>query len=329
MSNQKKRKKPLDFDWLSKPYEAVWARTPDEVPVWDASRGFPIDEPKLEVTESYVMDMVAVLNELIRRGIRDSISHVDFLGLILGDLSWRPLPPPTEGYPRLVRANYIVPVKTRVCNDTEVINAFVRLLRDEPKPPSLWVMKDIAELNAQVGPVDVYRENTLESWLIFAKHVKAHLKVRRSLELGGYEAMCKDVFQWHNERINNDKIPNHDRVMYSDFYCKLVIHAPSGEGTVGQTTFLKRLTDSLGGNVHTLTFYKSSFTSEGSYTSDIPLQQWVHRRLSAIWRPNAKILDCKGCGQPFYTTREGKSYCAPACRVLRRERYLAAKAKPT
>ena len=198
MSNQKRHKKALDFSWIARPYEATWAHSPDEVPVWDCSRDYPLELPDGYLTDYHFATMNELLDEYDVIGIQNDVPiDLKYMRLIARAPGWSPWSPPFEGYPRLVRANYVDYLELRDCSGIDIINPLAQLLRHAPKPYGKQVLDEVAALNAMVGPVNDPRENTLASWLKLAQEVKAHLMVRRILYESDYATMCNEVLTWY------------------------------------------------------------------------------------------------------------------------------------
>ena len=332
MSNRKRPEKPLEINWLAKPYEATWAFAPEEVPVWDSSRGLPLDIPDTKVhfydDEDEVKDVPSDEWTFDRA---DPFTDIDYLSRMMGHRSWEISPPPKSGYPRLVRKNYTAPIVWRECGGVEIINLLVRLLRDEPNTPSKWVMNDIVKLDALVGPVEAHNRDTLEAWLNLARFVKAHLKARRSLYLFGFDKMYSDVEHWarrdpkltplkgqHNKNLPTELDTS---ALFAIFFTYGFFVRNEKTPQRKQKLFMERNENDLRQQANPVEVLGRSL-----YTR-VTLKNWVKYKLADVWKPGVKVLDCKGCNQPFYTTREGKSYCTPACRVLRRNREVAAEAK--
>src|SRR5690554_1944239 len=84
----------VSFLWLTETrYPVAWAHNPEEVPPWDPSRGFPFHKP--------------VVPTNLPRG-----NELEVLRNLLKDNEWEPKPPPTDGYPRLVRVDLTRPAYT-------------------------------------------------------------------------------------------------------------------------------------------------------------------------------------------------------------------------
>lgn len=246
----------------------------------------------------------------------EETTDLDELQWILQNGSWQPLLPPKLKYPRLVRENYTDPIYPRRCEDIEVINALSRLLRNEPKSPGEWVMKDIIDLTAKVGPAISHQENTLEEWLNLAHLVKAQLEARKSLDLAGYDAMCEDIDHWAHEFQAKPHVTSNIADLknpYLPLFSSIVFVNEKG-GSRRAERFSELNKRKLRAEISTLQVWDTHFASSA------PLRCWVSYQLAYIWDAGAKVLECKGCKQPFYARREGKAHCSSTCRVLRFER---------
>ncbi len=334
MSNQKKHKKALEIGWLATPYEAGWAFTPEEVPVWDASRGFSLEQPAGATVYFYATEAERDAN-LWQHNYGDYIyvRNVDTTDVWLHwfiQNKWEPSPAPQSGYPRLVRKSYTDPIRQRDCSDVEILNLLVRLLREEPDSPNKWVMNEIAELNSLVGPVEASGNNTLKKWLDLAQLVRAHLKVRRVLNLADYDEMIMCSRRWGHEYEVAMKGHKDFHSLSSQNPYKLfgiiefiVSRANTTEEEIRKEYFIEGVARTLSEQLNPI------LMKDNSLFSQVTLEKWVKYKLANVWKPSAKVLDCKGCEQPFYATRENKVHCTPTCRVLRHDRAAAAKAKST
>ena len=282
---RQKRQKPLDFWWSAGPYNAKWAYTPEEVPIWDTSRGFPLSEPD---------DTLKPLTD-----------DLEVLRVLLDDETWEPAPAPKDGYPRLVRANYTEPVYVRSCGHVDILNRLMRLLRKEPLDK--WAMGEILALNAEVGPVKRQGriDNTLESWLNLARVVQAHMRARNALDFGGYSAMREEA-----EEYSEDWQKKHGRGEYNPY--RHIISATLG-GTDEQT-FRFNVLKASRDRIHGVTVATDRTTLNKILVTDATLYTWAHYRIGDIWEPSAEVAECEGCKNLFLNRRTGKLYCSGACR---------------
>lgn len=291
MNGRKKQQKPLDFRWLAKPFQAAWACSPEQVPMWDVARGFPVSAPlfSIEIDEPYTID----LHDLRQIASKDS---------------WQPDPAPLEGYPRLVRANCLDAVSSRYCDQVDILNRLTRLLRKEP--PCQWIMGEILELHAEVGPVQRtnYTDNTLESWLTLARIVQAHMKARDILDLLGYSAMRDELKELERTCRQRHKEGHKS-------YATLARDMPREAHEVDDEQEYRRHTlKRCRSHVGKVSVATDEDTLTQIFVATVPLYDWVIYKIGDIWEPSAEIAECVGCGMYFLSRRKGKLTCGGACR---------------
>lgn len=335
MSNRKKPSKRLDINWCATPYKARWAFGPEEVPLWDFTRGFPVQAPYADVhifdseEDEERADLPFGETTFVRN---DSWPGQEkyILDVLYNSTNWE-VDAPKSGYPRLVRANYTEPIVEQWCNEVDVLNSLVRLLRNEPKFPGKRVLQDIANLNATVGPVTTREDNTLVRWLTLAHLVRAHFEARQSLNLGGFDAMYDDLLRWQHDYkdkpyaglglLIEDKFVSDRRQPKENPYQSIWVYALLACETYPATkeqSFMDMLQASLRDAISTIR------VSRGRYFSRAWLEKWVRYQLADVWEAGVDIVECRGCHQLLFSRREGKIHHGKACQVLRREREVAA-----
>ncbi len=185
MKTDENRSQTLMFFWVAQSYEARWAESPEEVPIYDVSRGFPLSAGADLVHKKALADPndINELRPLLRGDAR--YSHlID---------TWEPNPPPTEGYPRLVREDVARHVWGTSCTDADVVGDVNKLARHisawlAGKPVEV-LKREILELNAKYGAPYSAEDNTLEAWLKLAVETKVHIAAMRELR-SSYKEMC-------------------------------------------------------------------------------------------------------------------------------------------
>ena len=297
MSGRKKRQKALPFLWTGHPYQAVWAHSPEEVPIWDTSRGFPRDTPLMPFT------------------VTRPASDLEVLRALLDDDSWVPSAPPEVGYPRLVRANYTDPalpcgrdqtekIQASKHAEADILNRLVRLLRKDS--PDKWTMNAVLELHAAVGPVNRggKGDTSLESWLNLARLVKAHMTARNVLDLWGLSAMQEkaesESQEWKRE--------------YGMEYNPYGTIASTSSGVPNKRAFLLKMLELASGRIGRVEIVTDADTLNDALLTTTPLYNWVNYRIGDIWEPSAKVAECEACSNLFLPGRRGRYYCDGACR---------------
>lgn len=173
-------------------YPVRWAGKPDDVPLWDASRGFSLT--------------AAAECAAVREGISPfSVEHLrrmadndyELYSLPERTEPWNPSPAPTEGYPRLVRSNCERIVLGTYRHDEDVLGELAPFGRDKyldpwrAGKPATVLQRKIMEFAEKYGAPYRREENTLFAWLALLVHIDIHHTAVRALgkDVHGYEVM--------------------------------------------------------------------------------------------------------------------------------------------
>ena len=340
MNRVKHNAQTISFFWAPFGYKARWADAPEEVPIWDLSRGFPLSvgmdsAPSAAVKASNQLEL---LRALLRHG------HVDYKD---SAATWEPLPPPAEGYPRLVRdTDKMVLGYFRTTED--VIGDIGTLAKDIPAwragDPVKVLKRKVLELNEKYGaPYGVDENgrihNTLEAWLRLVVMVSVHTQAMHEFKVLGYELMLNGleskraslesqrVFDEEAYRRANEAIEyttpgkpfsvwspeafmlrNLDEVERIELLSTENLLRAAQDAQEDAEAFRKRVADEL---------YKTfnvnvTLDPEGVIIRE-SLHFWACHKLSQMWLHGAEVRACAACGQLFVPKRGNTIYCKPSC----------------
>ncbi len=194
MTRVKNNAQTISFFWSPFGYKARWADSPEDVPIWDLSRGFPLSVgmDSAPATALKVGDQLELLRTLLHHG------HVAYKD---SAATWEPLPPPAKGYPRLVRdtdkkVTGFFRTTEDVIGDIGTLAKYILAWRADD--PVEILKRKILELNEKYGAPYGVKENarthnTLEAWLCLAVIVNVHLRAMHEFKVLGYELMVNGL----------------------------------------------------------------------------------------------------------------------------------------
>ncbi len=344
MNREKSIGKSISFFWAPKPYPFQWAESPDEVPPWDASRGFPADvgadvKRRPEPANPYEVSS-------LRPFLRDHVDYVDRVE------TWEPTPAPTKGYPRLIRKSVkMMPLPLYYRHEDDIVGALAPLAKyiqawREDKPVKVLRNK-ILELAERYGPPNEAKENTLEVWLELITFVDVHLSALRDFKLYGYEGMLTELayrcdeleklkivdedatrraFELAEKKYDPSKPPFNTPlpVMIQDlgsiqhskwWYTRrlLWVYERLAKGNHSPQSYRTEVADDLFNSFSLLMKqndwdYLIEFAPWGTILH-CPIKPWVAFKLSELWRHEAPVEACPVCGMLFARTHGNQKYC--------------------
>ena len=320
--------------WGAKGYEAIWVETPEDVPPWDPSRGFP-----LEVGANVVHGAVQ------KKALKDLTGIEELRFLLKYDsrygrhaATWEPDPAPAECYPRLVRkdvarfANLYNRTQEDVTRDLHSLVKHVLELR-EGKPIDVLKSK-ILELNAKYGAPYSPRDNSLEAWLKLAIEVDVHLKAMARLKGSNFPA----TYDWLKDaRKNLGKKRDFDQIGYARATEEVKRNAERVAQPVNPHSYMFKSLNALeewkfwvldgllsvarkaGGsaeafrNLASANIYGScratATMQQGQVIHEAPLYFFVHTKLAEKWRNDANVRLCQWCSEPIPNARKQTKWC--------------------
>ncbi len=185
----------VSFLWAATGYEARWAEEPEDVPVWDVSRDFPLEVGMERAPRFEMSSQLELLRYLLKVG------HVRYKDTAA---SWEPLPAPDKNekpsrYPRLVRATldhsfhgYFRTNENVLKDIGEVAKPkYITAWRD--KKPVEVLKKKILKLNKKYGSPYGTEDNTLENWLKLIVKVQAHTKAFSLYRTDGIDGLHRHL----------------------------------------------------------------------------------------------------------------------------------------
>lgn len=307
MNKWKYAHKSISFFWCSPNYPVKWIDTPDEVPVWDTSRGYPRWEE------------------------------------IPGDLSEvrSAKAPPVEGYPRLVRVPGIKKGSEdgRTHENDDVLNLLCALYPDACRwreGKSVKKLKsDILELAEWYGAPYSDEDNTLEVWLMLIASTQTSLDVLRILDDVGYN-FTRDYVEGRRKEIiesgkplpdgyfKTDAVTSGEYRALSSFSGGFLLHKNQylHEGyseedweRLAAKHFREYIANSDYSSFSASFSHRDDagrtgvhFEAHGIYTFS-SLGEWVLFKLSEEWRGGNGVKVCPVCGSLFTNNHGNRKYC--------------------
>jgi hypothetical protein len=172
--------KSVTFHWIHWKYPVALANEPSDVPAWDPCRGFPLNEPGPLRHEATPTPSLKALKSWIGK-------------------DWEPLPPPTEGYPRIIRAK-VLPLSVQyVSPDVDLVTPLSQLARhvEADSLPGKRYLRELLKLAGEYGPVRGPEQNTAREWAQLALEVSVYVEA-----LGVLQDMGMETLEGHvNDRL--------------------------------------------------------------------------------------------------------------------------------
>lgn len=201
MNTVKNVTQTVSFLWAATGYEARWAEEPEDVPVWDVSRDFPLEVGMERAPRFKMSSQLELLRYLLKVG------HKDYRDAAA---SWEPLPAPDKNekpshYPRLVRATLDHSSHGCFRTNENVLKDIGKVTK--PKYITAWrdgkpveVLKNkILKLNEKYGSPHRPEDNTLENWLKLIVQVQAHTKAFSLYRTDGIDGLHRHLIDRKTE----------------------------------------------------------------------------------------------------------------------------------
>jgi hypothetical protein len=302
MSKSKNVSKIVSFVYLAAAYPQRWAQTPDEVPVWDVSRGFPETRGG--------------------RQVADGLAPVPF---VLGDEVVQPDPPPREGYPRLVRASLEAP-RVRNCVHESVVNALSGLAKHAlQSPPRKSLLADIKRVAEQYGVPHGPQSNTLSAWVQLALIADAQVRAKAELDRDGFEMLA--LFLEHEHQPwGGRRVSQSGAAWYAlpatpgswggpwEMLRGYIAHASTPHEYKEAIAKMNLEFFAMAVEDHIETRLPGIWTDPGIYLSG-GIRGLLHYQLAELWLDNVAIRECDVCKRVFIPTNTKHRRCTGACRV--------------
>lgn len=276
-----------------------WAHSPEEVPAWDVTRGFPLREPMAAIDFSDGAEL-AVMREL------------------LSDPAWTPAPPPISGYPRLVREGMREPARTYGYGHegAAVIAALQSIARhfelDETPPFSGKRLENevLAVANKYGAPMKP-EDNTLSEWVRLAVWVAAHLESMQVLQDESPDALREHLAAMEARwRSVPDPFRPGQRGMGGPY---LYLRSWVDRDPAAPQRYIRGQLMGMATGVTGLVY----FNDIEQFGLPMSLREQANLALAAAWVMNAPVGVCEGCGRAFLVTRRDRRFCHARCRQKR------------
>lgn len=330
MNRSKGASKSICFLWVTKGYPVYWAESPEEVPAWDVSRGFPL----------------SVGADLIKKVASNEMSEIKLLCSLLryepdysdGAAVWTPSEAPSHAYkhayPRLVRASFAKRVIGDYRHDEDIIGEIAplaqyvegwrvekpeRAQKNKASKESDGIKKTLK--NKILKLAKKYGEphpghNTLAAWLSLIGRVNVHLKALYDLQIDQFgvqeipeklEARRKMI----ERGIGRSTLGNYvcEREL-SEVENLIVMAQGRNTARAMRDKVAERLFSTFGNVIADPRYegHRTSFTPRGVIV-ECPVDEWIGFKLSELWRNNVIVKRCHGCKVLYIPTRKGNVYC--------------------
>lgn len=329
--------------WTSELVPYAWAYKPEDVPIWDASRGYPAGQtPYFAIHENIDWEDEDIVLPILRKKLKDS--------------TWKPTDPPSgwDAYPRLVKLDPTNPgVSYYHGEGKDVINemaeisgqAYIkgdfRLLNNDPA-----TMDKILRLQHKYGHFQDIHDNakhaTLALWVQMSLTINAHLEAMNILNDLGSKEMLKHIRILHHQwraffitqfDLNSD---NQSRTTYTanpeiglpSFELNphwgiaevspwlIMLHVLKDKSETDLTARIA-LADQLIKMVHWRSKTYIEVTPDGGllHRYYVPMGTWLFYRLSLAWLGASGVKRCDVCNGLFIPKKQDAKTCSPRCRV--------------
>ena len=293
--------KTVTFSWVPDVYPLRWANTPDEVPIWDHSRGVPVGHNLWWARGQVDLEDEAGIIRKFREKLKDE--------------TWEPKAPPLHGYPRLVWATPLDTGYMGIPPSHELLNDLSRLVWDRTHGFDFSVSKrlqnEILELSQKYGPIndlDRPQANTYHEWLYWAYNVQAHVDAAGVVRDLGYAKLLEYLgdmdMRWRTDL--NDSL-NFLSSRASPYLALSFAHQP------GARAFREEMARRE--------FQRLSFgaTTEialnlGELIFHVPITRWLGLELAEMWLGRGTLKTCDGCGRLFVAHNRKADCCHRNCR---------------
>lgn len=293
----------LALQWSAGLFPVMWAYRPQEVPMWDSSRGFPLQRPVLGIkvlytaTREEVTDYRVLPDDFVLNALREEIEQP----------SWEPGPPPRTGYPRLVRADFKLRWREWYREGMDIVNpvaALERLYTPHEKPGK-QLLKEVKKLAETFGAPDQPEDQTLWEWVILGLEASAHLEA-----IG----VTKDV--------GFDELREHSRIKHEQWLKDFGYAGPFPDRPYGGPWLL--LSDRAE-KADSLKEFRNSmldllFGPTVPFRVRTKSKVWLRFQLAKAWHGEGQLKICEGCGRRFLQTRTNRLTCSARCRKRKKDR---------
>ena len=322
MYKRKNVSKSVSLQWLAFPYQGVWAFGPEDVPIWDESRGFPAD--RFRHIKLHVVDDAALVPDLVKgfqKGLEDVVvrkegdTDLEILRKWIGE-DWTPQPiySGRDGFPELVKADYTQPLWSEDRTDVDIVGELAAIARHYPFLGGTGeydkrLLREVAALNALVGQPRG-GTNRLKTWLELALQVRAHFKARTLLDDAGGD-IGRFLYEL-GERDQNWRTNSESQRIFSRYFSPY-------SGLIFATRGVRTREDVISAMYEDRRMYIGRLEGAILYKQSIAIQvslwDWAQYRVLEVWSEGADLRACAGCGRHFLARRRGQKHCHPRCRV--------------
>ena len=328
--------KTVSFYWQADIREFRWAKEPQDVPIWDPSRGFPLDShlygyltkggPGSEVKRAFQDACVTRLEE----SLNVELDEAQILALIRNmpnRSAWEPKPAPQSNYPRLVWAHPFDCGEIGPKGEGKILNLLSSLVRDKQDVfdfddnNNKRLQNEILAITKDYGPLsklDDLKGNTYSAWIKYAYLVQTHIDALWFLEEYGLTEM-------------RGFLADKDKQWLSDLDISFPPTSLSPYGHILLTT--KDASDTVSVRNTMIGHCYSRFSSESDIRADTksgymlartPISGWVQHELAHIWMGKGQLKTCEGCDSFFVAYNKKALVCLPRCRVRKHTNKTAA-----
>lgn len=342
----------VSFLWAATGYEARWVDEPEDVPVWDVSRDFPLAVSMERAPRFSMGSQLELLRYLLKVG------HVEYKDTAA---SWEPLPAPDKEekpshYPRLVRATLdrsfygYFRTKENVLKDIGEVAKENYVSAWRAGKPTKVLKNKILELNKKYGSPYNPEDNTLENWLKLIVKVQIHTQAFGFYRNGGITGLHQYLMD-KKEKIEAKRVVDEiatARAMELDrtspagepspessnrtFDIRLpVLRQDIDEVEFAELLEINKMLTAMqsamqsddgdnaafrrqvANNLYSTFNLKVSLTADG-IIAKAGLGFWVSHKLSEKWLHKGKAKACATCRKVFTPKRSDNLYCSDACK---------------
>lgn len=348
MNRSEDASKSICFLWVAKGYLVYWAESPEQVPAWDVSRGFPLTAGA-DLIKGAASNGTCKI-ELLRSLLRYERDYLDKAAV------WTPSEAPLHdykhAYPRLVRASFAKRVVGDYRHDEDIIGEIAPLAQYvegwRVEKPERTQKNKASKERDEIGKrlknkilklAKKYGEphpgyNTLAAWLSLIGRVNVHLKTLYDLQIDQFGV--QEIPEKLEERrkmiergIGRSTLGNYVCERELSEVENLIVMAQGRKTARAMRDKVAERLFSTFGNVIADPRYeghRTRFTPRGVIV-ECPVDEWIGFKLSELWRNNITVKRCHGCKALYPPTRKGNVYCKGGTCADKRWRERQARAK--
>lgn len=346
MSKKKSLTKSLTF-WLPELITSQWANKPEEVPIWDSSRGYPANNPPyfardLDIDWSEEKSVVKILRKQLKND------------------TWQPTSPPVgkNAYPRLVKANPCEVGGEYSRDNSSFLSEFAALTgeifaRGEYNSIGKVTQNQVFNLHLKYGHLRSILEEpnhaTLENWTYTSHWVNAHLEAMNVLKDEDFNSLRQHIKVKHQEwnkyfdidlrRVKgrprdptgvSDLIITHGEAEFykpqSPWWSLDIYVSKTKDEKQAQSEIAGRLIQSFSWQARTL----MTIDNHDIVTRHlVPINEWLKYKLALSWlkKDDTDLKRCEECQRIYIAGKTDGKICGGTCHKRRYDKKAGSKKK--